>query len=65
MQLRARSLGERPAVIVSRNAAGWHRLLVQLEAYLDDRDSDWSPAQQTALQQRYLARLEPLDLCSE
>lgn len=39
--------------VLSRNAAGWHRLLDKLTAALDGSDPSWSPENQRALQQRY------------
>ncbi|HZU77895.1 MAG TPA: SRPBCC family protein [Dehalococcoidia bacterium] len=44
-------------LIVSRNAAGWHRLLDKLAAALDGRSDAWSPEQQEALRERYAAQL--------
>jgi uncharacterized protein YndB with AHSA1/START domain len=44
-------------VIVSRNGAGWHRLLDKLEATLDGHSTDWSEEAQRALQARYAAML--------
>ena len=49
--------GDDEATILSRNAAGWHRLLDRLEASLGGRAVPWSPADQRALQQRYAALL--------
>jgi hypothetical protein len=40
-------------MILSRNAAGWHRLLDMLDAALDGRSAAWSEQDQRALQKRY------------
>jgi uncharacterized protein YndB with AHSA1/START domain len=44
--------------IISRNCAGWHRLLDMLAATLDGRSRPWSDQDQKALQDRYAAMLE-------
>jgi uncharacterized protein YndB with AHSA1/START domain len=49
--------GDDPTVILSRNAAGWHRLLDKLEATLDGQSTDWSELDQRALRDRYAAML--------
>ena len=49
--------GDDIAVILSRNAAGWHRLLDKLDAALDGRSADWSEKDQRSLQERYAALL--------
>jgi uncharacterized protein YndB with AHSA1/START domain len=47
--------GDDLLTILSRNAAGWHRLLDQLAARLDDREAAWSREAQQRLQQHYAA----------
>lgn len=49
--------GDDITTIVSRNAAGWHRLLDLLTGTLDGHGIPWSEQHQKALQQRYAARL--------
>lgn len=39
--------------ILSRNGAGWHRLLDKLEGALSGQSADWSEQAQKALQDRY------------
>jgi uncharacterized protein YndB with AHSA1/START domain len=51
------ALGDDVTVILSRNGAGWHRLLDLLEATLDGRNTPWSEQAQKALQDRYAAML--------
>lgn len=48
---------DHPAVILARNAAGWHRLLDRLEETLDGCTAEWSKGAQQALQERYAAQL--------
>jgi uncharacterized protein YndB with AHSA1/START domain len=43
--------------ILSRNGAGWHRLLDKLTAALDGRPSNWSESDQKELRERYAAQL--------
>jgi uncharacterized protein YndB with AHSA1/START domain len=43
-------------LILSRNGAGWHRLLDKLARSLDDQPDEWTEQDQRALQARY-ARL--------
>ena len=47
--------GDSLLTILSRNAAGWHRLLDHLEARLDNRENVWSREAQQQLQERYAA----------
>lgn len=54
---RTAALGDDLTVIVSRNGAGWHRLLDKLTWTLDGRDVPWSAQDQQALQERYAAML--------
>jgi uncharacterized protein YndB with AHSA1/START domain len=49
--------GDGIATILSRNGAGWHRLLDKLTDTLDGRTTPWSAADQQALRQRYAAQL--------
>lgn len=49
--------GDSALTIMSRNGAGWHRLLDRLEQTMDGRAVEWSPDQQRALQERYAAIL--------
>jgi uncharacterized protein YndB with AHSA1/START domain len=49
--------GDAISVILSRNAAGWHRLLDKLAASLDGRSTEWSAQDQQALQERYAGLL--------
>lgn len=51
------AVGDDFRIILSRNGAGWHRLLDKLGADLDERDEPWSEADQRALQDRYAALL--------
>lgn len=41
------------ALVVSGNAAGWHRLLDRLEQILDGRQENWTPEDQKALRAQY------------
>jgi uncharacterized protein YndB with AHSA1/START domain len=54
---RTMALGDDLTAIVSRNSAGWHRLLDKLTWTLDGRDVPWSERDQQALQERYAAML--------
>lgn len=51
------ALGDDLTTILSRNGAGWHRLLDRLDATLDGRSDDWSEQDQRTLQDRYAAML--------
>ena len=51
------AMGDDPTTILSRNGAGWHRLLDRLAATLDGRTTPWSQEAQKALQARYAAML--------
>lgn len=42
-----------PVVVLSRNAAGWHRLLDEIECHLDHRTRTWTADDEAALQQHY------------
>ena len=55
------ALGDDPSVIMSRNAAGWHRLLDKLEAVLDGQTTDWSEQDGQSLRARYAAMLAQND----
>jgi hypothetical protein len=44
-------------VILSRNGAGWHRLLDKLAEMLNGQSAAWSAEDQKALQERYAAML--------
>ncbi|HLZ69361.1 MAG TPA: SRPBCC family protein [Dehalococcoidia bacterium] len=49
--------GDDYTLIISRNGAGWHRLLDKLEAALAGHSMEWSEQAQKALQERYAAML--------
>lgn len=49
--------GDDIITILSRNGAGWHRLLDELAAAIAGRDGPWSPADQESLRERYAAQL--------
>jgi len=49
--------GDDFTLILSRNGAGWHRLLDKLEATLAGQSADWSEQAQRELQERYAALL--------
>jgi uncharacterized protein YndB with AHSA1/START domain len=59
------AVGDHPAVIMSRNAAGWHRLLDRVECYLDQRTDSWSPSDQAELQRHYETMLAKNSLESD
>lgn len=46
------------ALILSRNAAGWHQLLDKLDARLDGRERSWSDKEHQKLLIRYAAMLD-------
>ncbi len=48
--------GYHPVTIMSRNAAGWHRMLDRLEATVDGRELAWSTEDQERLRERYAGR---------
>lgn len=54
--------GDDSTIILSRNAAGWHRILDKLEAALTGATPQWSEEAQKALQARYAALVTPLAL---
>ena len=49
--------GDDFTMILSRNGAGWHRLLDKLQASLDGTSDTWSEEDQKRLQDRYAAML--------
>lgn len=49
--------GDDFTIILSRNGAGWHRLLHVLDEALDGRSTQWSEQDQRALQDRYATML--------
>jgi uncharacterized protein YndB with AHSA1/START domain len=49
--------GDSIALILSRNAAGWHQLLDKLEAKLEGHDAPWSDESHRALLDKYAALL--------
>ncbi len=51
------ALGDDVTVILSRNGAGWHRLLDKLAETLNGQSTAWSEEDQKALQERYAAML--------
>jgi uncharacterized protein YndB with AHSA1/START domain len=53
---------DHPAVIMSRNAAGWHRLLDRIECFLDQHTGSWSPDDQAQLQHHYATKLSVNEL---
>ena len=53
----SQTLGDAISVILSRNGAGWHRLLDMLAGKLDGRAATWSEQDQKNLQERYAAML--------
>jgi uncharacterized protein YndB with AHSA1/START domain len=50
--------GDSVAVIIARNAAGWHQLLDNLEANLTGRDRPWTDEGRQKLLERYAAMLD-------
>ncbi|HEX4225825.1 MAG TPA: SRPBCC family protein [Pseudonocardiaceae bacterium] len=50
--------GEDIVTVISRNAAGWHRLLDRITAQLDDVAQPWSRSAQQELQQRYASMVD-------
>jgi uncharacterized protein YndB with AHSA1/START domain len=54
----AQAFGNDITAILSRNGAGWHRLLDKLAGTLDGRTTNWSEQDQKILQERYAAMLQ-------
>lgn len=54
----AQTFGDDITVILSRNGAGWHRLLLKLAGALDGDTPSWSEQDMKMLQERYAAMLQ-------